>query len=155
MLVRNVQEEPIGSITYEGYSFVIPVGVSAIWEPAGKHFTTHNYRIEVKDRKVDGGAPLPPLIPATEKDKNEWRNKWKSQSCEVTRFRIDPSRLPNRDFLLDLAEKYGVDKSLITRFRSDSRIDNDEIAKAINDLPVPDAIRFPELVESSDESTNT
>ena len=167
MFVRNVISKPIGPIVYEGFTFIIPPGVSAIYGLAGKYFTEVIYRIEsrnpkppiyVEGRNVggDGGAPLPPLIAAHKTDRAEWKKKWNGQFAQVTRFQVDPSRLPARDFLLELAERRGMDANTVTKFRSDSRIDNEEIVKAINALLVPDEIRFPaEDMEESEKSEDT
>ena len=151
--IKNITNDDIGPITFEGFEFTIPANsVCAIYTPAGEWFTTHNFRVEAKDPTPpnwvrrgettvniggDGGAPTPPIFPVKESD---WDGK---TYATVTRFRINPSRIPDRGDLMRLAEERGVDKETRDRFDMD-QVENDQIAEAINKLPVPEQVRIPE-----------
>ena len=89
----------------------------------------------------DGGAPLPPVIPA------EWK-EWDGRTyVMVTRFKLNSALIPMRADLIALAEKRGVPKDTVDKMRqSDLIIENSEIAQIINALPVPEEIRIPEEV---------
>lgn len=132
MFIRNTTNKDIGSITYGGYEFTIPVGVSAIWDEAGKHFLTHNFKIE---SKIDGAIP-----PVLESEENEWDGK---SYVQVSRFKIESSRIPVRSQIIRLCEERGIPNDTIkTMERRDA--DNSEFIELINNLPVPQEIRFPE-----------
>lgn len=130
-------KEDIGPITHEGFVFNIPANsVSAIYTPAGEHFLKNNFRSD--NPKEPANIGIPPILPADEKD-------WDGATYTmVSRFRLDASRLPDRQYLIHLAEKYGMDRARIAEFRSDGEITNETIAAEINKLPVPEPIRIPE-----------
>lgn len=133
MFIMNTTNKDIGPHTYGGYSFIVPAGknkVYAIWDEFGEHLLKI-YRIEDKNSPA-----IPPIISAEKKD---WD---KVSSVYVTRFKIDYTRIPNRNDLIALAERYGVSKDEILKFRTVD-IPNDQIATEINSLPVPDEIRLP------------
>ena len=139
MFINNTTKRSIEDVAYGGYLFTVHPGVSMIWEQAGEHFAT------TYGNQGEGGAYPPPVLRAKRKD-------WKGQYADVKRFKIDFSRIPNRNDLLRLAEQYGVDKDLLTNFKTNEKIEGEEIAAAINALPVPDDVRFPEKFHA--EETN-
>jgi hypothetical protein len=160
MFVKNTTKEDIGPITFEGYEFIIPAdSVSAIYNPAGEWFTTHNFKVESKDPTApnwvrrgetmvniggDGGAPLPPVYPVTEE---EWDGK---TYVMVTRFKMDHTRVPNRNDLIRVAAQRGVDKETLDRFNNEEPpVDNPDIVNAINKLPIPEDVRIPEEPRAS------
>ena len=110
MFIKNCTTDDIGPITFEGFEFTIPANsVCAIYTPAGEWFTTHNFRVEAKDPTPpnwvrrgettvnvggDGGALTPPVFPVEE---SEWDGK---TYATVTRFRINPNRIPDILYLI-------------------------------------------------------
>ena len=127
----------VGPITFEGYEFVLPAkSVCAVWPAFYDYLQRISNLMKVESREPGTGG-LPPLFPATEEE-------WDGSYAHVTRFRIDHSRIPNRNDLVRLAEQYGVDKEFVARCRIEgSAIESEEIAAAINALPVPEHIRIP------------
>ena len=141
MFILNRSQEDIGPISFGGFNFTIPAnGVYAIQDDAGAHITTKLFRIESRDPNAKA---IPDLLSANEKD-------WDGKSyAQVSRFKIDYTRIPERNDLINLAEKYGMKKELLDKFRNEP-IDNEIIVNAINKLPVPEEIRFPERRENND-----
>lgn len=133
MYILNRQKEDIGPVSCEGFDFIIPPGVSAIWEKAGEEIIKSCFN----PAREDG---VPPLLKATEGD-------WTGQFVTVTRFKIDHTRIPGRNDLIRLAEERGIDSDTLTKFRNDIEIDNGDIANHINTMPIPDEVRFPEKYE--------
>lgn len=124
-------QKPIAKISYEGYWFTIPVGVSLVWDKFGK-FALDLY-------KASGGeGGIPPVLPATA---DEWDGK---TYVDVARFEIDGSLIPNKAELIKIAKQRGIDAETIEEWKEDEGLENDTIAKAINDLAVPDAVKYPE-----------
>lgn len=159
MFLKNTTKNDIGPITFEGFEFTLPAdSVCAIYTPAGEHFTTRLFRIEAEDPRPpkwqrgvniggDGGSPIPPVIPVEESD---WDGKTYAM---VTRFKIDSSRIPDRQYLLQLADDRGVDKEILRRFDRDNT-ENGEIAAEINKLSVPEGVRIPEELKVNKKKEN-
>lgn len=138
MFVKNTTTKDIGPIAFEGYEFTIPANaVCSIYNSAGTDFTTRLFKIEATDPEVDGGAPVPPLMEVSAKD-------WDGKSYAiVSRFKVDHTRIPNRNDLLRIAKARGVSKKFLEECTlEDSDIDNERIAEEINNLPIPDKVRF-------------
>lgn len=144
MFIRNNTNKEIGEISWEGYNVVIPVGVSLADDTLGS-FLVGLY-------KANGeGLGLPPVMEA---EQSEWDNK---THLTITRFKVDHSRIPNRNDLLRIARKRGVDESFLNEANGDdSPIENEDIAKKINELPVPKELQYPEAPkEAPKEETET
>jgi len=139
MIVRNTVNKDIMKLTYGGFEFNIPADETcAIWDPAGKHFTNKIYRKEASTKEDRGG--LPPLI---EIDASYWDGKTYAQ---VNRFQIDHTRIPNRNDLISLAKKRGVNKEFIDKVQEEgSDLENEDIVSEINRLPVPEKVRIPDV----------
>lgn len=134
MFVKNTTKEDIGPvIAQEGFEFIIPASsVCAITEEAGKHLLSI-YKIEDKNSYT-----LPPIIEA---GRDDWDGK---TYAIVTRYQINPKLIPNRTDLIKIATARGVEKELVEKFEKDANVDNEDIVIAINKLPVPENVRFPE-----------
>ena len=152
MYIKNLTSNDIGPIAYEGYNFTIPANkVSAIWDKVGKVITTEIYKIEAKDVAVDQGAPLPPVMEAEAKD---WDGK---TYATVTRFQIDPSRIGSRGDVIRIAKQRGVEKEWLDAAQVEgAEIDNDEIVRKVNSLPIPEEVRIPVIAPEAqtEESAN-
>ena len=137
MFVLNRMKDDIGPVTHEGFVYIIPANsVSAIFTPAGEYFLSHNFPPANPKEPLNTG--IPPLLPAEEKD-------WDGSSyAMVSRFKIDATRIPDRGYLLILAEKYGMDNNKLSELRSNNEITNEMVVATINKLPVPENIRIPE-----------
>lgn len=143
MFLRNIEKNYIGPISFEGFNFTLPPGVSLVYDKFGEMLLTTIYkpRGTIQEKQKDGtikqtGAPLPPVIAAKQED-------WTGQYAQVTKFKVDASRLPNRSYILDLAEERGVEKELIVKARTNDTVTNEEIISMINDVPIPEEIRIP------------
>jgi len=132
MIIKNLTDRDIGPITYEGYEFTILPGVNAVYTPFGEYILRRLFKVEATE-EGEGGAP-----PVIETDEKDWDG---TTYAQVSRFKVEHSRIPNRNDLIRLAESRGVDKELIEKFRHED-IENEEIARIINELPVPEDIRF-------------
>lgn len=141
MFIKNTVKTDIGPVSaQDGYEFIIPAGkVCAITEEAGQHL------IELYKVRGEGGTALPPVIEAT-------RKQWDGRSYAiVTRFQMKPGLIPSRTDLLEIARKRGVDKDTIEKFTRDESLDNEEIVRVINELPVSEEIRFPESPDEEEK----
>ena len=149
MIVQNTTDKEIKNATFGGYEFTIPAkSICAIWEPVGKHLTTKIYRKEASS--MEDGSGIQPLL---EVDASEWDGKTYAQ---VTRFKIDYTRIPNRNDLIRIAKQRGVNKEFLEKCQEDgSVIENQDIADEINKLPVPEDVRLPEveMPEKEEESS--
>ena len=141
MFVRNTTDKEIGTITYEGYEFTIPTGVSAIHTPAGRSFLDNNF-----NPKGEFGG-MPPLIEA---ERSEWDGK---RYATVTRFQINSKLIPNRQDLIRIARERGIADQRINEYNVDDTIENDTIVNEINKLPVEEEVRFPEEAQVPTENT--
>ena len=137
MFIRNTVVDDIGPISHNGYWYTLPRNsVMAIDESGGEAI------LRIYKESSSGSTVLPPVIHAT---KEEWDKK---TFALVTRFQIDPTRIPNRNDMVRLAEKYGVDKETLEKIHFDiegQTYENSDIANIINKLPVPDSVRLPEI----------
>lgn len=142
MFINNTTGKAIKDISFEGYSFTIPAGISLVWDVFGKWVVEH-YSV----KKGEETNTIPPVILAKP-------SQWKGQlRVEVVRFPLNGALIPKRDDLLKIAKTRGIDAETIEMWREDATIDNKEIAKTINDLDVPEHIKFPTVGEETQEDT--
>lgn len=149
MFIKNLTKEPIGPFTFEGYEFTLPVGVSSIYKPAGKHLVENIYKVESTEPNT-GGTP-----PAISAKSSEWDEV---TYAEVRRFKIDAKLIPNRQDLLRLARQRGVSSELLEKMQYDEeQYDNEEIVRIINSIPVSEEVRFADRKEkvTKDVKNNT
>ena len=134
MYIKNTTSKEIGPVSaMAGYEFVLPANrVMVIHDEAGK------FLVELYKPKGEGSTALPPVMMATKK---EWDNK---SYAIVSRFQIKQGLIRSREDLLRLGRERGLDKELIEKYERDASIDSDEIVLALNSMPVPEDIRFPE-----------
>jgi len=147
MFVYNNQSKDIKSRSFDGYKFVIPPGVCWIWDAAGED-ALKRYGAPLKVSATDkfgflNGNGTPPLLLSDEK---EWIKGGK-RLAQVERFRVNYEQIPKKEQLIGIAQKRGVGREMIQEFLADPNIDRSVIAEAINNLPVPDEIRFPQIKE--------
>ena len=158
MFVKNTTDKDIPSdgvgITCGGYFFTLPAGkVCAIWDEAGKLITNDLFKVESKTGGVDpitgkpDSAMFPPVIVA---DRSDWDGK---TYAKVEKFKIEKNVNKitadgsNLEKLILLAEERGVDETKVRKFQyaaSQGQLDIMEVAKAIDALPVPEQVIFPE-----------
>lgn len=133
MFIKNLAAKPIKDISFEGYFFTIPVGVSNCWDKFGEFLFKNIYKIE-----GDGGG-IPAVIQAT-------AEQYKGVlHVEVKRFPINHEHIPARKDLLKIAKQRGVDAVTIEEWNEDETIENKEIVDAINNLSVPEHIAYPKV----------
>lgn len=142
MFINNITGQPIKDITFDGYWFTIPAGVSICWDKFGEWLLKDIY-------KLGDGGTLPPVIVAP-------ASSWKGDRyVEVRRFELDSKLIPSRKDLIRIAKQRGVDPTLIEQFNEDETIEPADIAKAISDLPVPEDIKYPKAQEIKPEVSET
>ena len=144
MFLKNIAKKDIKLSSFEGYVFAVPPGISAIWNPAGKQLlSVHKVESSGKDKfGLDNGHGVPALSEST---KAVWIKDGR-KLVSVKRFQIDPKQIP-RASLIMVAHKRGVEQTKIVEYQMDSQIEVDQIAADINNLPIPDEIRYPEKLE--------
>lgn len=157
MFIQNTTAKDIKLHSFEGYRFVIPTGVSWIWDKAGEHLlktfepkgVNGTWGFDLDGPVFQPSAPTKPaVIPSA---KQAWAKEGKRMAL-VERFQINGQQVP-RKHLIKVATERGVPNERITEFLANEQIDSQEIADAINALSVPDHIRFPQ--ETTDESSGT
>lgn len=132
MYVNNTTKAPIKDVSFEGYWFTLPVGVSLVWDKFGEFLIGVIYKME------GSGGGMPPVLPATAE---QWDGK---KYAQVRRFEINSELIPKKDDLFKIAKQRGVAADVIEAWKEDESIDNKEIAQAINELAVPDSVLYPE-----------
>ena len=137
MFIKSTVKKDIGPVSaQDGYEFIIPADrVCAITNEAGAHL------VELYKIRGEGTKVLPPILEVTRK---QWDGK---TYATVTRFQMRSGLVPARTDLIEIARKRGVDRDTLERFERDQSLDNDELVREINELPVPEEIRFPESPE--------
>lgn len=143
MILNNTTQAPIKDISFEGYWFTLPVGVFACWDKFGEFLTSSIYKID-----GDGGG-VPPVIPATPA---QWGGV---KYADVRRFELNGELIPSKKDLLKLAKQRGVDAEQIEAWTEDESIENKDIAQVINELAVPDAIKYPAVAEVAAPKAST
>ena len=153
MYIKNTAQKDVSINSLEGYAFTIPTGVSWVWDEAGEHLLSV-HKVESKSQKdiygFDNGFGIPAI---TESKQEAWEEDGKKLAT-VTRYKINPALIP-RVKLIDTARKRGVDRDEVIRYATDPNVDTAEIAEAINALPVPDEVRYPEVKEEVKEEVKS
>lgn len=154
MFIKNNEKHDIPNdgmgITEGGFSFIIPGGkVCAIWDQAGKLITEKLFKIH--DSKTGGidprtQKPDSAMFPAiTVAEKEDWDGK---TYAIVQRVKILENVLKisngSIDNLMKLAEERGVSEEKLRQFRHGEETTPEDIAQAIDELPIPDDVRYPE-----------
>ena len=140
MFINNTQKKDIGPITWNGYEITIPVGVSLADDALGM------FLVDSFSARGDGMG-IPPVLEA---EQGEWDGK---QYLTITRFKLEHTRIPNRNDLLRIARKRGVSESFLNEANGeDSPIENEDIAIKINELPVPAKLARPEAPVQAKET---
>jgi hypothetical protein len=156
MYIKNITQKDVKLNSFEGYKFSIPPGVSWVWDKAGAQFLIaygdprlySESALEKNKPLVDkfglsNGNGVAPVAEANEK---EWIKGGK-RMAQVDRFIVNYAQIPKKEQLILIAQKRGVPKEKIQEFIADINLDRSEIANAINELPVPEDIRFPQFNE--------
>lgn len=144
MFIKNTADHDYHLPSFDGYEFILPAKkVCAIWDPAGKHIVTNLQKVEEKNPDIAASMPSKGIPAIYEIARRYWDG---ATYAEVKRFKIDHTRLPDRNALLRIAEERGVAKERLEKLRYENA-DAEEICKAINALPVPEEVRFPEKLE--------
>lgn len=131
MYINNLSGKPIKDISFAGFSFTIPAGITACWDKFGQFLFKDIYKIE----GADGGVPAVVLATAA-----QWKG---DRYVEVVRFPMNHELIPSRRDLIRIAKQRGVDKVTLEQWDEDQTIENSEIVKAINELAVPDEVKYP------------
>ena len=107
MYIKNITKNDVHLKSFDGYSFIIPPGVSAIYTPAGKALL-EVHKVESKGGVdkfgFDNGHGIPALHESTEK---AWAVGGK-QLARVERFQINFKLIP-RAALIKTALHRGID----------------------------------------------
>lgn len=152
MYIKNTINKDVKLTSFEGYEFTIPQGVCWINDKAGEHLIkTYEPKGENGYTKqttqgmvfVPSAPPTPAIVESTEK---EW-DKAGRKFAEVKRFQIKASMIP-RNKLIIVAQQRGIPIERLTEYQMDASIDVETIAQDINNLPVPDSLRFPPNLET-------
>ena len=151
MIIKNTQNKDIKLSSFEGYEFMVPPGVIWIMDKVGEHL------IKTYEPKGENGLmkqttqgltfvpTTPPVSAIIEATEEEW-DKGGRRFAEVRRFQIKASMIP-RNKLIIVAQQRGIPVERLTEYQMDSSIDVETITSDINNLPVPDEIRFPPNLE--------
>lgn len=131
MYINNITGKTIKNISFGGYYFSIPAGVSLAWGPFAKFLLKDIYPINGEG----GGAS--PVVMAT-------ASQWKGDRyVDVVRFPMNYELIPARKDLFKLAKQRGVPKVTLDAWEEDESITNEEIVKTINEMDVPEEIKYP------------
>lgn len=142
MYINNITGKVIKNISFNGYYFSIPIGVSLAWVPFAKFLFKDIYPIN-----GEGGGPLP-VVMAT-------ASQWKGDRyVDVVRFPMNYELIPARKDLFKLAKSRGIPKVTLDAWEEDESITNEEIVKAINELDVPEEVKYPTAGPDTSDSTD-
>jgi hypothetical protein len=147
MFVKNVTNKDIAFRSFNGYKFLIPPGVSWIWGPAGDWLLTKIYVTTPTPPTDKFGNPNGNGVQPLQKSTKDAWVKGGKRLAQVERFKINYTQIPKKEQMLDIARERGIPQDEVMRFMLDKNIDRSEIAEAINNLPVPEDIRFPKEIE--------
>ena len=152
MFILNKASKEVKLASFEGYTFTVPVGVSAIWDKAGEQLLkTHKVEskggIETHHTSsgpviFDQGHGVPALYAAQQRD---WVLGGR-QLARVERYKIRHNLIP-RNQLIKIALQRGISRDRVTEYQVDSTIDSEVIADEINALPVPESVKHPHSIE--------
>lgn len=152
MFLKNTSKGDIKLSSFEGYTFIIPPGISAIWTPAGEQLLKV-HKVESSGGKdkygFDNGHGLPALFESTEA---AWKKDGK-KLVRVERFQINFKLIP-RASLMKLALQRGISHNRVSEYQIDELIDPETIANEINSLPIPDEVKYPENIEEDDKEND-
>lgn len=141
MFIKNNSDKDITLRSFEGFEFVAPPGVSAIWDKAGE-FWINLLAPQGENGKWKGTTFIPAAVqtePAiVESNQEDWEKGGK-KLVQVTRYKIKEGLIP-RQSLLEIAAKRGVPMEKIQ-----GNVQDEDIIREINELPIPDSIRFPHV----------
>lgn len=145
MFVKNTSKGDIHLSSFEGFKFIVPSGISAIWTPAGEQLLKV-HKVESSGGKdkygFDNGRGIPALFESTEA---AWKKDGK-KLAKVERYQIQAKLIP-RNSLIKLALQRGVSHNRISEYQLDSLIEPETIIEEINSLPIPDEIKYPVDIE--------
>ena len=148
MILVNIVKKDIRLNSFEGYKFSVPPGISWIWDEAGKEmlrvYSPPVFKLPVDKFGNPNGNGIPAIRRATLKEEKEWEKERKIAIAE--RFKINHAQIPRKK-LITIAQQRGIESGKITEWLADEQIDSSVIAEVINELPVPDEIRFPKILE--------
>ena len=152
MFIKNTADKEIKLASHEGFVFWVPVGVSAIMDSAGEAMLkvhkvesrggTERHVTSSGVMEISQGHGIPALHPATE---DEWKKEGK-KFARVERFKINFKQIP-RNMLLKTALQRGVSQQKVTEWQIDTSVDTEEIAKMVNELPIPEEVKYPHPIE--------
>lgn len=156
MFIKNIADKEVKLASHEGFVFWVPVGVSAIMDSAGAALLKV-HKIESREgterhitssgvMEISQGHGIPALHLATEE---EWKKEGK-KFARVERFKINHKLIP-RNMLLKVALQRGVSQQKVTEWQIDTSIDAEEIAKMVNELPIPEEVKYPHPIEDEQE----
>ena len=159
MFIKNNMNKDVSLSSFEGYEFVIPTGVVAIWDKAGEHLIQHYLPVgEHGKYTFEGGEKVfkvqkPPTPVITESTQKEW-DKGGRKFVEVKRFQMRNDMIP-KDDLIKIAFQRGIPGEKLNEYQFDKNLGPDAIVRDINELPVPEEIKYPiknlqELNETSE-----
>ena len=145
MFIKNTSKGDINLSSFEGFKFIVPIGISAIWTPAGEQLLKV-HKVESSGGKdkfgFDNGRGIPALFEST---KVAWEKDGK-KLVKVERYQIQAKLIP-RNSLIKLALQRGVSHNRISEYQLDSLIEPETIIEEINSLPIPDEIKYPVDIE--------
>lgn len=142
MILNNTTKAPIKDISFEGYWFTLPTGVFACWDKFGE------FLLALYQQDGTGGG-VPPVIAATPA---QWAGV---KYADVRRFELNGELIPAKKDLLKIAKQRGIDAEQIEAWQEDETIENKDIAQVINELAVPDAIKYPAVQEAEPATSKT
>lgn len=142
MFINNLTGKTIKDISFEGFWFSIPVGISCCWDKFGQWILKDIY-------PTSASGSLPPVIQATFE---HWDGK---RFVDVRRFELNAALIPGRNDLYRIAKERGIPREVIEEWKDDEALDPKEIVKAINELDVPDYIKYPSHGESEAKVVDT
>jgi len=134
---------PIGPIQFDGFEYTLPEKTVCCVPRAFGEFVLQELPpdqgevITLSNGKKQKTGGVPPVIEAEE---DEWDG---ATYATVTRYKLQAALLPKRDYLIELAAKYGVAPARVTEYRTRQEISSEDIVREVNSLPVPEALRIP------------
>lgn len=161
MYIKNTMDNDVYLNSFNGYKITIPKGTVWIWAEAGEYAMNiygakgNNGKIEYKDEKpvfVKQEQTTPPIVEGNQED---WEKEGKKLAM-TERFKINPTQYTDgssRKHLIKVAQERGVHRDRILEFLADEQIPNEDIIQNINDLPVPEELRYPKELETNEEAT--
>mgnify|MGYP001580773512 CR=1 FL=1 len=152
MFLKNTAKKDIKLASFEGFSFIVPPGVSAIWTPAGEQLLkVHKVESKGVDKfGLSNGHGVPALYETTEA---EWRHEGR-MLVQVSRFKVAYKLIP-RVKLIVLAGQRGIDPQRVMEYQLDASIEPEIIAEEIHALPISDMVKYPVSIEDETDEPNS